>query len=75
MLGALRFLWNATRGYRLCPWRSPYLKWRVETYSGMHAESIGLAAMTGFLWREKRQFLRFLRWTGQMRREANRGRR
>ncbi|MFB3814576.1 MAG: hypothetical protein ACE14L_10735 [Terriglobales bacterium] len=22
-----RFLWNATRGHRLAPWRSPYLRW------------------------------------------------
>src|SRR6266446_6098144 len=29
----LRFLWNATRGNRLRPWRSPYLRWRLETYA------------------------------------------
>ena len=28
------FLWRATRGHRLQPWRSPYLRWRVETYTG-----------------------------------------
>ena len=70
MFGAISFLWNATRGFRLQPWRSPYLRWRVETYSGMHAESIGARQMLGFLWSEKRQFLRFLRWTGEMRRES-----
>ena len=70
MIGAIQFLWNATRGARLRPWRSPYLRWRVETYSGMHAETIGARAMFRFLWAEKRQFLRFLRWTEEMRKES-----
>ena len=70
MIGAIEFLWNATRGSRLRPWRSPYLRWRVETYSGMHAETVGAGAMLRFLWAEKRQFLRFLRWTDQMRQES-----
>ena len=72
MIGAIQFLWNATRGERLRPWRSPYLRWRVETYSGMHAETIGAGAMFRFLWAEKRQFLRFLRWTDEMRQESRR---
>ena len=42
----LRFLWRATRGYRLRPWRSPYLRWRMETYWGIPAEKIGFS---GFL--------------------------
>ena len=70
MGAALAFLWNATRGHRLMPWRSPYLRWRMETYTGRHAEQIGGAAMMAFLWHERRQFLRFLRWTGQMRGRA-----
>ena len=40
MLAPLRFIWNATRGHRLAPWRSEYLKWRVETYSGKKAETL-----------------------------------
>ena len=31
-------LWRLARGYRLRPWRSPYLRWRMETYWGLHAE-------------------------------------
>lgn len=67
MIGAVKFLWDATRGYRLRPWASPYLRWRTETYTGMHAETIDARAMFSFLWRERRQFLRFLRWTEEMR--------
>jgi hypothetical protein len=70
VIGALYFLWTATRGSRLRPWRSPYLRWRTETYTGMHAESIGFREMFGFIWRERRQFLRFLRWTDEMRIES-----
>ena len=36
----IRFLWIASRGYRLRPWDSPYLRWRIETYAGIPAESI-----------------------------------
>ena len=40
MGSAMRFLWNATRGHRLRPWRSDYLRWRIETYSGREAKTI-----------------------------------
>lgn len=72
MIGALRFLWNATRGHRFSPWRSPYLRWRLETYSGQHAELITAGDTVRFLWKEKHQFLRFLQWTEEMRRDAGR---
>ncbi len=66
MFAALRFLWNATRGYRLAPWRSPYLRWRIETYSGLHADTMTDAQVFGFLWQERSNLLRFLRWTSEM---------
>jgi hypothetical protein len=66
MLAALRFLWNATRGHRLRPWRSEYLKWRIETYSGKKAESLQTKEVLHFLWQQKWALLRFLRWTGEM---------
>ncbi|RRA47230.1 hypothetical protein [Acidipila sp. EB88] len=66
MLAGVRFIWNATRGYRLRPWQSPYIRWRIETYSGMHAETLTARDVVGFTWRERRQLLSFLRWTGEM---------
>ena len=39
----IRILWRLTRGYRLRPWRSPYLRWRIETYWGLHAGEITFA--------------------------------
>jgi hypothetical protein len=66
MLAAVRFLWNATRGNRLTPWRSEYLKWRIETYSGMKAETMTTGEIVNFVWREKWNLLRFLHWTNKI---------
>lgn len=62
----VRFIWNATRGHRLRPWRSEYIKWRIETYSGMKADEIKAGDMVRFVWQEKWHLLRFLRWTGEI---------
>jgi hypothetical protein len=61
----LRVLWRLTRGYRLCPWKSPYLRWRIETYSGLDARSIGFSSFWRFSWRERRNLFRYLRWAAQ----------
>lgn len=70
MLTALRFVWNATRGYRLTPWRSPYLRWRVETYSGQRAEALTAKSVVSFFWVSRWELLSFLHWTGTVEREA-----
>lgn len=61
-----RFLWRATRGYRLTPWRSPYLRWRIETYSGLHAEEIDFRTFWQYVWQHRRDLLRFLAWADRM---------
>ncbi len=66
MVAALHFLWIATRGHRFAPWRSPYLRWRLETYSGLHAEQVGLADFCRLAIKERRQLIRFLRWLSEM---------
>ena len=66
MLAPVRFLWNATRGARLRPWRSPYLRWRIETYTGHPAETLTARDVLLFTWRERQQLLRFLRWTAEI---------
>jgi hypothetical protein len=67
MGAGLIFFWNATRGNRLMPWRSECLKWRIETFTGKHAEEVGLRDFLLFLYAERRQLLHFLRWLGEMR--------
>jgi hypothetical protein len=67
----LRLLWQLTAGYRLRPWRSPYLRWRMETYWGMHAAEITFSQFWKLAWSERRELLRYLRWAGGMRRRAD----
>jgi hypothetical protein len=67
MVEGLRFLWTATRGHRLRPWRSDYLKWRLETFTGKHAEDVRAGDFWHLLMGERKQLLRFLRWLGEMR--------
>ncbi len=62
----LAFLWKASRGYRLRPWASPYLRWRMETYWGIHAETITFREFWTFLWTHRADMWRFLRWAGRM---------
>ena len=69
-LAPIRFLWNATRGHRLTPWRSEYLRWRVETYSGMRAETLTAGKIFGFMWTSKWELLSFLLWTDRLEREG-----
>ena len=71
MLAPIRFIWNATRGHRLAPWRSEYLRWRVETYSGKKAESLTTGEVIRFVWTSRGELLSFLAWTDRLDREAH----
>ena len=72
MFASMRYLWNATRGHRLAPWRSEYLKWRIETYSGKKAESLRGRDVLHFVWESRWELLDFLAWTGRLEREVQR---
>ena len=37
MFNALHYYWIAAKGYRLRPWQSPYIRWRMETFLGPEA--------------------------------------
>jgi hypothetical protein len=65
----LSFLWLASRGNRLTPWRSPYLRWRIETYAGIPADEITFSSFWAFMWRERSSLLRYLSWVDRMRQE------
>jgi hypothetical protein len=60
------FLWRSAKGNRLRPWRSRYLRWRIETYWGLHADRISPAEFRAFLWSHRGELLRFLRWAAKM---------
>jgi hypothetical protein len=65
-------MWNATRGHRLAPWRSEYLKWRVETYSGKKADSLTAKDILVFMWASRWELLSFLVWTSRLEDEISR---
>lgn len=66
LAGILYFLADSTRGYRLRPWASPYLRWRIETYSGKPVSQVDGRAFWGFVWRQRKELFRFLIWAGEM---------
>ena len=66
MLRMLRYYWGVSRGYRLRPWKSPYLRWRMETSSGLKMNQIGFLEFWGFMFRERKQVRHFLKWTAEM---------
>lgn len=66
LLVPFRFGWNSLRGHWLCPWRSPYLRWRIETYSGIPASTINGRIFWKFFFEEKGNLLRFLAWTAKL---------
>lgn len=70
MFSTIRFLWNATRGHRFAPWRSEFLRWRIETYSGKPADSLKMREVLAFFWNSRWELLDFLLWTGRLDREA-----
>ena len=70
-LVVLRMLWQFTAGSRLRPWRSPYLRWRIETYWGLHADNITFPQFWRFVWTRRRELWRYLRWAEAMRKRIH----
>ena len=67
---AMRFLWVATAGSRLRPWRSEYLRWRMETYTGKPAATLRVRDFMQLAVAERGQLGRFFHWLGSMHRLA-----
>ena len=59
---AIRYYWITTKGYRLRPWASPYIRWRMETFYGAEAENLTRAKFLHILWRDRQRMRRFLAW-------------
>jgi len=71
MLGALRYIWIISKGYRLRPWKSPYLRWRLETFFGSQPDDLRAGDFFGLLWRERARMRRFLAWVEERQREQH----
>ena len=68
MLSALRYYWMTAKGYRLRPWRSPYLRWRMETFFGPQAEPLTASRFFALLWQERQRMQEFVQWAEMLRR-------
>lgn len=66
MFYSLQYTWIATRGFRFRPWQSPYLRWRIETFSGTPADSIDFKTFWSFFWTHRKELVTFMRWCAQM---------
>jgi hypothetical protein len=47
------------------------VRWRIETYSGLHAEQVNASAFFRFLVKERGRLIHFLLWTTRMNRIAS----
>jgi len=65
MIPELQTLLRLTKGYRLRPWQSPYLRWRIETWSGQDAKAITPRMFFDFSWEHRSDLFRYLRWAGK----------
>jgi hypothetical protein len=65
MVRIIRVVRGLTRGYLLTPWRSPYLRWRIETYAGLDARTIDFRVFWRFVWGHRRNLMRYVRWAAQ----------
>ena len=61
-LGEFAVALKLSKGYRLRPWQSPYLKWRIETWSGLHADQITPGIFLRFVWQHRSALGRYLQW-------------
>lgn len=67
MFNALRYYWIIAKGYRLRPWKSPYIQWRLETFFGHEAADLDAGKFLRLMWRERARMERFLGWVAQRR--------
>jgi hypothetical protein len=67
MWKSLYYYWMTARGYRLQPWKSPYLRWRFETYLGPEAAGMDARKFFHLSWKYRAQLRRFSAWSAERR--------
>jgi hypothetical protein len=72
MWATLRYYWIAARGYRLQPWRSPYLQWRFETFLGKEAANLDARKFFQLSWKYRDRLQSFAEWAAIRRRARQR---
>ena len=72
MFTAVHYYWITAKGYRLRPWASPYVRWRLETFFGGDMHALSAAQFFRLLWGERSRFENFLAWVAERRRAQSR---
>jgi hypothetical protein len=72
MFKTLRYYWIVARGYRLNPWRSPYVRWRFETFVGPEAANLNAGKFFHLLWKYRTRMRSFIDWAAVRRRVQRR---
>ena len=67
MFNAMHYYWISAKGYRLRPWKSPYIQWRLETFFGQDAADLDAGKFFRLMWRERNRVEHFLDWVAQRR--------
>jgi hypothetical protein len=68
MWNILKFYWLSSRGYRLQPWKSPYIQWRFETFLGQEAANLNATKFFQLSWKYRRNLKSFAAWAANRRR-------
>ena len=63
-----QFYWLASRGYRLQPWKSPYIQWRLETFLGEEAAHLDARKFFHLSWKYRDRLKSFSDWAATRRR-------
>jgi hypothetical protein len=59
--------WSMAKGYRMRPWKSPYIRWRLETLLGGDMHALGAREFFSIVWRERKRLSLFVAWAEEHR--------
>jgi hypothetical protein len=68
MFKTMGYYWNVARGYRLKPWKSPYLRWRFETFLGAEGANLNARKFFRLSWKYRSNMMRFMDWAAERKR-------
>jgi hypothetical protein len=68
MWNLLQFYWLSSPGYRLQPWKSPFIQWRFETFLGKEAANLDARKFFQLSWKYRHNLKSFSDWAAERRR-------
>jgi len=68
MFDLIAYYWISARGYRLRPWKSPYLQWRFETFLGKEAFPLDAKKFFQLSWKYRAELQKFAAWAAERQR-------